>query len=276
MFELILRKLPVFKGKLRLGRALFKRKVASNEIEFIKGNYNCIYKIPNLKENIGFEIFINGVYEKETIEFIIHKIPHNGCFIDIGANIGAICLPVCKQRPDINAFAVEASSKVYEFLKYNIENNFINNCISLNECISDVDGENVKFYSPLDLYGKGSMTPVFTNISEDILSIKLDTFIHGNRILNVKFIKIDIEGFEYLAFKGAKKLLSGSAAPDILFEFVDWAEETTKKCKQGDAQKILINYGYKLWKVQEKGKLIPLNSIIERGSCMIFATKCDE
>ena len=36
----------------------------------------------------------------------------------------------------------------------------------------------------------------------------------------VDFIKVDIEGYKYHAFKGAEKLLLAENAPDILFEFV--------------------------------------------------------
>ena len=114
MLDKIIRKLPPFKGKQRLARFLFKKKITNDRDVSIKGDYNCYYKVPNIKENIGFEIFINGVYERETIEFIAGKIPQHGYLLDIGANIGAISIPLCNKRVDINVLAVEASKRVFK------------------------------------------------------------------------------------------------------------------------------------------------------------------
>jgi len=63
----------------------------------------------------------------------------------------------------------------------------------------------------------------------------------------VDFIKIDVEGYEYHVFKGAETTLSRPDAPDILFEFVDWAEEKAAGIAIGDAQRILKSYGYRIF-----------------------------
>jgi FkbM family methyltransferase len=273
MIEQILNMLPAFKGKQRLARSIFKNKIETARDIAIKGKNNCNYLVPNLKENIGFELFINGVYEPETIELILEKMPLHGTFLDIGANIGAICLPVCKRRTDINTIAIEASPKVYSYLKKNIQGNTIENCIIINKAVSDKDGQMVSFFSPDDLYGKGSMAAVFTNDSEEIETITIDTLLSNNTIGTVDFIKIDVEGFEYFAFKGAQKLLNATNAPDILFEFVDWAEELTKTCKPGDAQKLLFKYGYYLWQIGSNNTLTQINSPVTKGSFMIWASK---
>jgi len=87
----------------------------------------------------------------------------------------------------------------------------------------------------------------------------------------VGFIKIDIEGFEYFAFKGGQYLLRSEDAPDIIFEFVDWAEEKAG-LKKGSAQEILKEYGYQLY-VLEKHELIPLIGTVAKGGKSLFATK---
>lgn len=75
----------------------------------ISGKYECCYQLPNVMETIGFEIFINGVYEEDTIHFIKSKIPRDNLFLDIGANIGAICIPLNKLRKDIKIICIEAA-----------------------------------------------------------------------------------------------------------------------------------------------------------------------
>jgi hypothetical protein len=85
--------LPLFKGKQTLARLLFKKAIANKKNFWVRGKQDCEYLLPNLIENIGFEIFINGIYEEETSDFFADKIPLNGVFLDLGANIGAVSIP---------------------------------------------------------------------------------------------------------------------------------------------------------------------------------------
>ena len=117
------------------------------------------------------------------------------------------------------------------------------------------------------------MAAVFTNEAEKVETITLDSLVVENNVSKVDLIKIDVEGFEYFAFKGGEKLLSAADAPDILFEFVDWAEELANGSIPGDAQKLLMKYGYKLWSINDKGKLSLMYSPLTQGSVMIWASK---
>ena len=80
-------------------------------------------------------------------------------------------------------------------------------------------------------------------------------------------------------FKGKQRLArsevpSGSHAPAILFEFVDWAEQLAGETP-GNAQRLLLNYGYKLY-LFNHGKIGPqLKNPVTKGSYMIFGVKVD-
>lgn len=273
LLDEIFRKLPPFRGKQRLARFLYKKKIDHDKDINFTGHFGCKYIIPNIKENIGLELFINGIYEKETIDRIINNIPVNGTLFDIGANIGAISIPISKLRSDIHIVAVEASKRVYNYLKENIAINKMSNCDIVNNAISDTDGQTVSFFSPDELFGKGSMAAVFTDAAENVETITLDTLVLNKGIEKVDLIKIDVEGFEYLAFKGGLKLLTPPTAPDILFEFVDWAEELAGNMRPGDAQKILIEYGYSLWEINNDNKLERITKPLIKGSKMVWASK---
>ena len=62
---------PPCKGKLRLASLLFSKK---NSRDFRTPN-GIYFSVPNLQETVSFELFVNGVYEKDTIEFICNSIP---------------------------------------------------------------------------------------------------------------------------------------------------------------------------------------------------------
>jgi len=87
-------------------------------------------------------------------------------------------------------------------------------------------------------------------------------------------IKIDVEGYEYHVFKGAETLLSGHEAPDILFEFVDWAEDLAKDISIGDAQRLLKSCGYRIFYFSENKKVLDeVKGVLVTGSYMLYATK---
>ncbi len=272
----ILRSIPHFKGKFRIVRLLYGRKLRIAKNISVKGRYGLQYYLPNLRENIAFEIFADGIYEKETSDLIIENLPLNSVFLDIGANIGSISMPVCIARPDVKVICAEASRNVFTYLKKNIDANRLNNCVLVNKAISDTDNLEVEFFNPDDFFGKGSMALTFSGSSETVKTIRIDTLLAELNILEIGLIKIDIEGFEYFAFKGAEKTLLQTNAPDILFEFLDSAEIADRNLKPGDAQILLVKYGYTLYKIGPYNKLTHLSQPMTTGESMIYATKKNE
>jgi len=268
----IYRWLPDFKGKQRLGRLIFKKQIENAENIVVTGKYNIKYLLPNLRENIGYEIYINGIYEKETSDFIINKIPDGGIYVDIGANIGSIALPVFTSKKNIKVICIEASRSVYYYLEENLRLNNLENIILVPRAISDKDDAVVSFYSPTNQFGKGHFSNDDNREVEKVSTIRLDTVLKKYNMPRPDFIKVDIEGYEYYAFKSAEEMLDTATAPDILFEFEDWAEERAEGLKPGDAQLFLLQKGYKLY-ILNKGEVEKITSPKLKGSAMIWATK---
>jgi FkbM family methyltransferase len=211
---------------------------------------------------------INGIYEKNILKLINNNLPINTVFIDVGANIGAISVLIANRRPDITIYAFEASPKVFKFLKLNKEQNHLNNLYVYNIAIHLEDNINLPFYSPDILNGKGSFSPIFTTISENVETISLDTFFINNSI-KPSIIKVDVEGYEYLIFKSMELFLTGNINCKIIFEFVDWAEDLAK-FEIGKAQEYLINLGYNLIDISTNDNI---HNKIQKGSAMILAKK---
>jgi FkbM family methyltransferase len=268
----LLQNLPDFKGKRRLVKLLFNKRVKTAEDVVVQGRYKCKYLIPNLQENVGFDIFVNGIYEAETIAFLQKIIPEKGVYMDLGANIGTILIPLCKLRSDIRAIGVEAAPWIYKYLEHNAALNQLNNVQLINKALFDKDDMSLDFYSPHDKYGKGSLSPVFSKEGVKVWTKKVDTLVKEFLLPAVDVIKIDVEGFEYFVFKGAHELLSNSQAPDIIFEFVDWAETRAMGLSPGAAQQLLLDLGYELFTL-EKGKPVKLDTVLRSGSINLFASK---
>jgi FkbM family methyltransferase len=272
MISRIFRSIPPFKGKLRLAQLLLAKQINSKQDATVRGDYECVYKLPNIKENIGFEIFVNGIYEKDTIAFIVNHLKSGKIFIDIGANIGAISVPVLKQRKDIKAVCIEAAPWIFDYLQVNLAANGVT-AVSVNKAISDIGKKQVEFFSPLDKFGKGSLAPVFTSSGVSVETITLDELLKPYDPVDIGLIKIDVEGFEYAVFLGGSELLKREDSPDILFEFVDWAENSAFSNGAGLAQSLLFEYGYKLYFFGSKGPAEEITHPVKNGSYLFFASK---
>ena len=225
------------------------------------------YSVPNLEEIVSLELYVNGIYEKSTIDFICNSIPYCGVFFDVGANIGALCLEVAIARPDITVNAFETSPSVFNYLKKNKEQNNTNNLYIFNLAIHEINNIELPFYSTLNQNGKGSFSPVFTDIPESVKTIRLDEFIYNNNIL-ASFIKVDVEGYAILVFRSLSNF-SDLSKTILLFEFVDWAENLAK-FEKGAAQAYLLEQGFQLISLSTNS---PILKELIFGNDMIIAIK---
>lgn len=270
-FHRLVQRFPHFVGKNFLVRRLYKEEIDNGTELRVEGKFGCTYYLPNIVETVGFEIFSNGIYEPETIDILSGLLPENGKFIDIGGNIGSISIPLCKNRPDIKALAIEAAPWVFDYLQRNLLLNGLKNIKIFNSAMFDKDNLELDFFSPHDKFGKGSLASVFTSDAVKVKTLTLDSLVRENDFIDVDVIKVDVEGFEQSVFAGASNLLSKAGAPAIFFEFVDWAEQSAG-FKAGDAQRALKVYGYKLFKL-DSGKFIEYSDILTVGYYNIMARK---
>ncbi|MDZ7962634.1 MAG: FkbM family methyltransferase [Aulosira sp. DedQUE10] len=271
----IFRNLPQFRGKSRVAKYIFNNSLDTKNLDVIARD-KSEYIIPNLREPIGFYLLIDGIYEKHSLDFIRRQLPSGGVFIDIGANIGVFTITAAKFLKETGlVIAVEASPNIFSYLQKNIESNKLTNVKTLEFAVAEHDHSTVSFYeAPTDHFGMGSLAPQFHNSPIYVKTKTLDTLIHDEKIEQVDLIKVDVEGYEASVFKGAKKLLTSVNAPIILFEFCDWAEARVPGGNIGDSQRVLKEFGYKIWRINDfiKGNQ-PLNIILEKGSDMLIGSK---
>jgi FkbM family methyltransferase len=270
--DALFRSLPAFKGKNRLAGMLLKKKLQTSKDILVRGKYGCSYLLPNVIENVSREIFINGIYEPETSDFFAERSPQDGVFLDLGANIGAISVPLYQKRRDLRIIGVEAAPWLFPYLQRNFEQNGLERASLVNKALFNKDDEDIDFFAPDVKFGKGSLSPTYSDKPIKVRAIRLDTLVGQLQLPRVDIVKIDVEGHEYHVFQGAEKLLGGSNAPDILFEFEDWAEDAAKLAP-GAAQNLLMAKGYSLYELGDGGRLRPLSGPLTTGSTMLLATK---
>lgn len=247
-----LRALPSrFVGKARVGRLILGSRLQSSDIvvECGKGGR---FLVPCLREPVAFELLINGAYESETLALLLRAASGNGVFVDVGANIGAFTVPLAKQLNCGTVVAIEASPTVYPYLARNIELNDLRN-VRLHHCAAlDHDLDTVAFYeASKDHFGMGALAAQFSGKAVSVTARTLDSILAEDGIDKVDILKVDVEGFEGRVFAGAMKLLTGSRAPTIIFEFCDWAERRVQNARIGHAQRFLQDLGYSIYRVAD-------------------------
>ncbi len=226
--------------------------------------------VPDLHEPVAFSSLIDGQYEPDTLALIKSWMKEGGNFIDVGANVGAICMPMASYlREHGSVLAIEGSPMIGAYLKESQKINTYSNLTVENVLCGEAEGE-VDFYqAPDSHFGMGSRGQQFDQTPIPLKMECLDELAKAHR--PVKAIKVDVEGFEYQVFAGAKKILAEDK-PKIVFEFCDWADQRNTDVAIGDAQRLLMGMGYKIWLMDAYlNKQAPLNNPILEGSSMLVA-----
>ena len=160
-------------------------------------------------------------YEPETTRLCKEAIAPGAVVADVGAHIGYFTrLFSSLAGSSGRVFAFEADADNFELLKSNTERR--RNVVLTRAAVSSVEGS-VPFYHVAGSTGchttvaggAAGASPV------DVPALTLDAFFEQQRVRNVDFVKMDIEGGEWEALRGMDKLLG----QERLALVIEWKPE---------------------------------------------------
>ena len=253
-------------GKLRLARSAFRPFHKAQSVLIPDPYGNALY-CPSVEEPIALALFADGVYEPDTLAAILGRLPKDGVYLDVGANIGATALPVARQRSDVRVICIEADPGIATILRRNVAENRLSN-ITILECLAGpCSKEDVRFYSaPVNKFGMGSIGPQFDISPVLVNRVALDECLDGTGIDRVDVMKIDVEGAELGVLQGITRRLTGSSSPTIVFEFSDWIEQRIEGQAPSAAQACLRSLGYHIFQLGRRGTIgAPLDQPLSIG-----------
>ncbi|NEZ59932.1 FkbM family methyltransferase [Adonisia turfae] len=206
--------------------------------------------IPNLKIRCypnGYSaasVLYCGLYDYNEMFFLLRYLQPEDSFLDIGANVGVYSLLAASKISVGKIYSFEALPKNYGRLEENIKLNSFDQVKSYSIAVSDTEGS-----IALNLAEGDSMPFVSSDFDNEnsiiVATNTLDNLLEDKPLKQLTLAKIDIEGAELLAFKGATSLLKQQLPYVWILELnntINHFEHT-----EDEVVNFLRNFGYELY-----------------------------
>ncbi|MDB0037791.1 FkbM family methyltransferase [bacterium] len=185
--------------------------------------YGFQMEIDPIQDNKGLEkiIYYTGTYEQGTLFMLSNLLTKNGVFVDVGANIGLMSIFASLIVKDAGkVFSFEPNPATFDILNKNIGLNNLSNVQTVPYGVGSVP-KSTKIYDRWDA-GRGSATLIKPDFDTDSYNIDIVTLsdYFKDKDCAIDVIKIDIEGYELEALKGAKKVIE-EKSPILIVEISD-------------------------------------------------------
>lgn len=164
------------------------------------------------EDAIGRTIFKKGDYETHLSDFIsesVRLLPGE-IALDIGANIGWHSLLLARVSQGQNPiYAFEPDPLNFALLTENLALNGITAVHPFNLAVGEESGTKRLFKYPAKNLGRHSLLPIHNGESIDVACISLNEFFvkHSLDPEKVRFIKVDVEGYELFVLRGGSTVL---------------------------------------------------------------------
>lgn len=243
----------------RQEKLISKRKLT--EVEHIRiNNVDMIVNPQDL--DVGIPL-INGEYEPHVTSVFRQQITHRKMnIIDLGANIGYFTmLAASLVDQDAKVFAVEPSSDNVKLIELSRRQNNFNHIQIINTAV----GEDIGILVLNGSYSNGTTASLSNDVQAVLEStvvpcLPLDHMIPSD--MQIDLIKIDVEGFEYRALLGAKRILS-TWHPIIVSEFSPDFMPLTGKNDGRTYLRYLFEFGYQAEIIENDGRLMMAGQDVE-------------
>jgi FkbM family methyltransferase len=210
--------------------------------KYEESSINFLGKDIKFSDNEAFIGMVNEIFIKKNYMFISQT--NSPLILDCGANIGLSTIFFKQIYPKAIIICFEPDPKIYELLKYNL-NQFNYDDIQIFNSAVWVRDEKLIFESDKSWGGKIVDKNNGKTISID--AINLNKYLDSK----VDFLKIDIEGAEYEVIKNCSDLILKNVK-NIFFE---WHSFSDKKQKLGELLHLFEtnNFRYHLKEASPKG-----------------------
>ena len=215
---------------------------------------------PNWR-GVGKLIYAFRDYYEPELLYLEKVLSPGKVFVDAGANFGIYTLLASRIVGEAGrVISFEPSSRVFPVLRRNITLNGFKNVLAFPIALTDKPGRARLYYHSAvgcDSLGKDASFEPDAH-AEEIGTESLDTVLKQTSVGRVDVIKMDVQGAEELALRGANEIVS-SMRPIVIFEFFPEGAISLGLSPNGPWD-FLEGHGYEFFIVDERGAVFRLLS----------------
>jgi FkbM family methyltransferase len=169
-------------------------------------------------DGVANDIKEGRLFDKVIIDVAKTYIRPDTTILDIGANYGQMSIEFSRFAPSCQVYAFEAQEMVYHILEKNLKANNVANVKSFYNAVYDKDGIDLVFPVPdlvrFPTYGSYGID-LHAKTGKIVKSVAIDQLEFA---LPVSFMKVDIQGSDLAAMRGAVNTIKKYRMP-IIFEY---------------------------------------------------------
>jgi FkbM family methyltransferase len=185
------------------------------------------YLVFTKDKSISKTVYATGSFEFEKLERVLRLLGNASVdmLVDVGANIGTVCIPAVSRGLARKAIAIEPEPGNFQLLKINIELNGLSDRIALyNVAVGPLDGQVLQM--ELSTVNSGDHRirvstddGVYGEAERGVIQVEsqtLDTVL-GSRAEKAMLVWMDTQGYEGHVLRGARNLIA--ARVPLVLEF---------------------------------------------------------
>lgn len=238
------RQYPLYSGCGTLANKPLLQKLAGTSTERVWSRTPGGEVMASLNEYVGRAAFYVGDLDRKITWICAQIVRPGDTVLDIGANIGLVTLWLSKlvgENGKVHAF--EPNPELQKILDKTLAHNKVFN-VSLHPVALGSKESQLELRIPRSNAGAGSLIH-HRNLDDcDIFSVpvsSLSTIVAKEGIKSIRFIKIDVEGFEAEVLRGGQDVLQSIRPEAILFEL---NERVEGRVRDQPVIKILRDFDY--------------------------------
>jgi FkbM family methyltransferase len=163
-------------------------------------------------------IVIEGNYDHDFFRIAEHFLSEGGDFLDAGANYGLLSFGLAKQLADRVRFhlfepnpnlvpVIQRSAKLYRDMHLVVNQSAVSNFQGVIKVFFDETQTGASHFDPVN--------------GQEVPCVTIDQYLEAHNIGTVPLLKLDVEGYELVALKGAAQSIAKAAIRAIYFEYFE-------------------------------------------------------
>ena len=244
------RRFPIRRGKLRVIDSLWQTALSDQSTHRLATLKHGRLKMScDLREMLQRQFYFFGTYflEEDVLSCWATAAKQSKVVFDVGANAGIYSLAALAIQPDAVIHAFEPTPEIAARLRATAKLNGLENLYVHEVAVLSKDGHATLKRFRGELGNNEGMNFVSQDISdsdaERVQTVCLDQFCRDRSIDCVDLLKVDVQGHEHSALKGAEHLIGAGRVGTIFME-LNWARSAGATCAATESVRLLRQADY--------------------------------